>query len=234
MEKDFWKIVEEKEEPVEVLYGADIQTGTTGSGFPKSGPFSSHCWNLNNVPRQPSSMLRLIDDNIPGVLVPWLYVGMRFSAFCWHVEDHLFYSINYLHKGAEKKWYGISSSDAEEFESVLQNDLLKEEFDRQPDLLCHLNTMVSPDKLRSKGIKVCEVLQGAGEFVITFPRAYHAGFNTGINLAEAVNFAPPDWLRFASVADDRHSVCRKSPVGYLRSDVLWLRCSLILYSRQML
>ena len=34
-----------------------------------------------------------------GVMMPWLYVGSCMSAFCWHVEDHALYSINYLHVG---------------------------------------------------------------------------------------------------------------------------------------
>lgn len=42
--------------------------------------------------------------------------------------------------------------------------------------------------------------QEEGQFILTFPGAYHGGFNCGFNCAEAVNLAPPDWLRFGAVA----------------------------------
>lgn len=43
-------------------------------------------------------------------------------------------------------------------------------------------------------LQIVRTNQHAGEFVITFPRSYHAGFNQGYNFAEAVNFCPADWV----------------------------------------
>lgn len=36
--------------------------------------------------------------------------------------------------------------------------------------------------------------------MITFPYAYHAGFNIGLNIAESTNFALPRWIEFGKKA----------------------------------
>ena len=53
---------------------------------------------------------------------------------------------------------------------------------------------MNPNILMDAGVPLYRTDQDAGEFIVTFPRAYHAGFNQGYNFAEAVNFTPSDWL----------------------------------------
>ena len=48
-----------------------------------------------------------------------------------------------------------------------------------------------------------------GVFVYSFPYAYHAGFNTGFNCAEAVNFAPVDWLPYGAVATEQYAAAKR-------------------------
>ncbi|XP_052780089.1 lysine-specific demethylase 5A-like isoform X2 [Mya arenaria] len=202
VEKEFWRLVNSLEEDVAVQYGADIHAMDQGSGFPTRGlkdqfaddeEYMSSSWNLNNLPIQEASVLCHINADISGMKVPWCYVGMCFSSFCWHNEDHWSYSINYLHWGEPKTWYGVSGHDADKFEDVMKT-LAPELFQNSPDLLHHITTIMNPNILMSKGVPIVRTNQHAGEFVITFPRAYHAGFNQGYNFAEAVNFCPADWL----------------------------------------
>ena len=49
-------------------------------------PYSKDQWNLNNIPIVADSLLRYIKSDISGMTVPWTYVGMTFSTFCWHNE----------------------------------------------------------------------------------------------------------------------------------------------------
>ena len=96
-------------------------------------------------------------------------------------------------RGEPKTWYGVPGGSAEDFERVMK-EAAPELFEAQPDLLHQLVTIISPNALTAKGVPVVRTNQYAGEFVVTFPRAYHAGFNHGYNLAEAVNFATADWV----------------------------------------
>ncbi|CAI8603216.1 unnamed protein product [Vicia faba] len=207
IEGEYWRMVESPTEEIEVLYGADLETGIFGSGFPsKSSQVSvsydqyiKSGWNLNNFARLPGSLLSYETSDISGVVVPWLYIGMCFSSFCWHVEDHHLYSLNYMHWGAPKLWYGVPAKDACKLEEVMRKHL-PELFEEQPDLLHKLVTQLSPSILKSKGVPVYRCVQNPGDFVLTFPRAYHSGFNCGFNCAEAVNVAPVDWLPHGHIA----------------------------------
>uniref|UniRef100_A0A8U8B8P5 [histone H3]-trimethyl-L-lysine(4) demethylase n=1 Tax=Geospiza parvula TaxID=87175 RepID=A0A8U8B8P5_GEOPR len=203
VEKEFWRLVSTIEEDVTVEYGADIASKEFGSGFPVRGgkfkvrpeeeEYLDSGWNLNNMPVMEQSVLAHITADICGMKLPWLYVGMCFSSFCWHIEDHWSYSINYLHWGEPKTWYGAPGYAAEQLEDVMKK-LAPELFESQPDLLHQLVTIMNPNTLMAHGVPVYRTNQCAGEFVITFPRAYHSGFNQGFNFAEAVNFCTVDWL----------------------------------------
>ncbi|XP_063063919.1 lysine-specific demethylase 5B-B [Engraulis encrasicolus] len=203
VEKEFWRLVSTIEEDVTVEYGADIASKEFGSGFPiRGGRFKINpadekylgCgWNLNNMAMMNPSVLTHVTADICGMTLPWLYVGMCFSSFCWHIEDHWSYSINYLHWGEPKTWYGAPGYAAEQLEGVMRK-LAPELFETQPDLLHQLVTIMNPNTLMSYGVPIYRTNQCAGEFVITFPRAYHSGFNQGFNFAEAVNFCTTDWM----------------------------------------
>ncbi|KAK4802792.1 hypothetical protein SAY86_000995 [Trapa natans] len=224
VEKKFWQIVEGSVGEVDVMYGSDVDTSVYGSGFPRNfdqrldsiepsiwDEYCSNPWNLNNLPKLEGSILRKVHHNIAGVMVPWLYVGMLFSAFCWHYEDHCFYSMNYLHWGEPKCWYGVPGSACDAFEKVMRRTL-PDLFDAQPDLLFQLVTMLNPSVLQQNGVPVYNIIQEPGDFVITFPRAFHSGFNFGLNCAEAVNFAPADWIPHGGFCAELYRLYRKPAI----------------------
>lgn len=65
--------------------------------------------------------------------------------------------------------------------------------------------MLPPFMCLCAGVKVFRAVQQPGEFVVTFPRAYHGGFSNGFNFGEAVNFATADWFPFGQQCNLRYA-----------------------------
>jgi hypothetical protein len=82
---------------------------------------------------------------------------MVLGLFAQHVEDHHFYSLNYMHWGAPKVWYGVPNSEALKLESAMKKHL-PELFNEQPDLLHKLVAMIlSSCKVMSCFEYVCKI-----------------------------------------------------------------------------
>ncbi len=62
------------------------------------------------------------------------------------------------------------------------------------------------------GVPVSRAVQRPGEFVVTFPRAYHAGFSHGFSIGEAVNFATGDWFLFGAECCERYRRVGRMPI----------------------
>ncbi|OMP07019.1 hypothetical protein COLO4_07696 [Corchorus olitorius] len=168
-------------------------------------------WNMRVVSRAKGSLLRFMKEEIPGVTSPMVYIAMLFSWFAWHVEDHDLHSLNYLHMGAGKTWYGVPRDAAVAFEEVVRIDGYAGEFNPLVTFstLGEKTTVMSPEVFVRAGIPCCRLVQNAGEFVVTFPRAYHSGFSHGFNFGEAANIATPEWLRVA-----RDAAIRRASINY--------------------
>ena len=66
--------------------------------------------------------------------------------------------MNYHHWGEPKRWYAVPAQAMHLFEEAFKK-ALPGKFDKQPDLLFHLVTMLSPRILRSHGVPVYATYQ---------------------------------------------------------------------------
>ncbi|XP_039031212.1 probable lysine-specific demethylase ELF6 isoform X2 [Hibiscus syriacus] len=173
---------------------------------------SNSPWNLQVIARSAGSITRFMPDDIPGVTSPMVYIGMLFSWFAWHVEDHELHSMNFLHTGSSKTWYAVPGDHAFSFEEVILTEGYGGNIDRLAalSLLGEKTTLLSPELIVTSGIPCCRLVQNPGEFVVTFPRAYHVGFSHGFNCGEAANFGTQQWLQVA-----KEAAVRRAAMNYL-------------------
>src|SRR5262249_4774584 len=84
-----------------------------------------------------------------------------------------------------KTWYGVPGQAAQRFEKVVRDYVYGRDFLSSDDEdavfkeIAGKTTMFPPSILLQHDAPVYKAVQMPGEFVITFPRAYHAGFSNG-------------------------------------------------------
>ncbi|XP_051560813.1 lysine-specific demethylase 4C-like isoform X1 [Myxocyprinus asiaticus] len=187
LERKYWKNLTF----VSPIYGADVSGTLYDEDIEE--------WNIGHL----NSILDVIEEDcgvsIQGVNTPYLYFGMWKTSFSWHTEDMDLYSINYLHFGEPKSWYAIPPEHGKRLER-LATGFFPNSFKSCEAFLRHKMTLISPSVLKKYSIPFDKITQEAGEFMITFPYGYHAGFNHGFNCAESTNFASIRWINYGKVA----------------------------------
>ncbi|XP_060775663.1 uncharacterized protein kdm4aa isoform X2 [Neoarius graeffei] len=183
------------------LYGADV-SGTLYDADVNE-------WNIGHLNTILDTVERESGIKIKGVNTPYLYFGMWKSTFAWHTEDMDLYSINYLHFGEPKSWYVVPPEHGKRLERLAKG-FFPGSAQSCEAFLRHKMTLISPSIIRKYGIPLEKVAQEAGQFIVTFPYAYHAGFNHGFNCAESTNFATQRWIDYGKQA--ALCSCRKDMV----------------------
>ncbi|TSK53732.1 Lysine-specific demethylase 4B [Bagarius yarrelli] len=207
LERKYWKNLTF----VSPIYGADISGSLYDPDITE--------WNIGHL----NTLLDMVEQEcgivIDGVNTPYLYFGMWKTTFAWHTEDMDLYSINYLHFGQPKSWYAIPPEHGKRLERLAKG-FFPGSSQGCDAFLRHKMTLISPSILKKYSIPFDRITQEAGEFMITFPYGYHAGFNHGFNCAESTNFATLRWVDYGKMATQ--CTCRKDMVK-ISMDV-FVRC----------
>ncbi|KAK3513381.1 hypothetical protein QTP70_014208 [Hemibagrus guttatus] len=187
LERKYWKNVTFNPP----IYGADVNGTLYDPGVDE--------WNVGRL----NTILDTVEHDsgitIEGVNTPYLYFGMWKTTFAWHTEDMDLYSINYLHFGEPKSWYSVPPEHGKRLERLAKG-FFPGSSQNCEAFLRHKMTLISPSILKKYGIPFEKITQEAGEFMVTFPYGYHAGFNHGFNCAESTNFATQRWIDYGKQA----------------------------------
>ena len=148
-----------------------------------------------DLPGLSGNSLFKAEQKVAGIHTPYFYFASPASVFAMHMEDYAALSINYHHWGAPKRWVICCPADSEKLENLVVGMLgLKsvgcDQFVR------HASVFVPTWVLERAGIRFTKVLQEEGDMIITFPWAYHEGWNQGLNVAEAIGYGDVGWERW--------------------------------------
>uniref|UniRef100_A0A3B4AY92 [histone H3]-trimethyl-L-lysine(9) demethylase n=1 Tax=Periophthalmus magnuspinnatus TaxID=409849 RepID=A0A3B4AY92_9GOBI len=197
LERKFWKNLTFNPP----LYGAEVSGSLYDQGVTE--------WNIGCL----NTILDCVENEssvkTKGLNKASLCFGMWKSAFAWHTEDMDLYSISYLHFGEPQSWYVVPPDHGKRLEALAKG-FFPGSAQSCEAFLRHKMTLISPSILKKYGIPFEKVTQHEGQFILTFPFAYHAGFNHGFNCAESTNFATLRWIDYGKQATQ--CACRQDMV----------------------
>lgn len=115
---------------------------------------------------------------VEGLSSPFTYLGGFGNVFCLHTEDKNLLSASVNLAGHPKFWFGCPGQSFPAVVAELQN-IFPADYERCPVAHRHKRYFLRPEVLRQKGIPVFEAVHDPGSIIITFPKAFHQGFNGG-------------------------------------------------------
>ncbi|KAH8797838.1 JmjC domain, hydroxylase-domain-containing protein [Xylogone sp. PMI_703] len=157
-----------------------------------------------------SNLLDVTTYKAGGIHTPWLYVSSgEWIPFSMHKEDTDTVALNVLLAGKPKIWTTIAPHHAMKLERVVGNAFnIKMQHRICDNWIRELGLYIPQKTLDKHKIHYCLFAQAPNQVVITFAKAYHQGFNSGINVAEAVNYGDKHWTptgaRFCSITACDH------------------------------
>lgn len=120
-------------------------------------------WGMNQL-NSDQSIIHGTEYKFKGINTPYLNFGMEFTTFGLHHEDSNLGSINILHGGMPKLWYGIPSSNAPKLEKMVKFATPRH---IQCDLLIrHKNILIPPSVLEMNDIGFSKVSCWCDEIII--------------------------------------------------------------------
>ncbi|RPA99642.1 JmjC-domain-containing protein [Choiromyces venosus 120613-1] len=177
----------------------DILTGTPRDGTTQYSSDNDitpdlRCYLSLSDPKLTSLSGNVLRDKITvvtGIHTPYLYIGQAYTMFALHAEDYNALSLNYQHSGAPKSWRVCSPRDFSHLEDFIAASIPNAGDCSQ--FVRHQSIYLPRQTLERAGVRSTLVRQLPGEMVITWPLAYHQGWNEGVNVNEACGYGNVKW-----------------------------------------
>jgi hypothetical protein len=168
-----------------------------------------------NLDKLSGNLLFDSHQHVIGIHTPYLYLGNPYTLFALHQEDYCALSLNFHHKGAPKMWRVTCPFDFDKVESLIARTegLLNGEY-MCSQKVRHSSVFVSEGAFELAGVRSILVRQKPGEMIVTWPLAYHQGWNEGANVCEAIAYGTESWkMGFIKGGEMVYRACGKKCLG---------------------